>query len=597
VERSLNGKPFDKLRSTTVDGIQIEPLYTRAETATGADESGLPGAAPFTRGRQATAPDGGVWDIRSLVEVTDPAAANHVLLSELDGGVMSITLSCDGIRSADDLAAALDGVLLDVAPVILRPGARFSELSGWYLDLVNHRGVAVAGGSLGADPLGTLAATGEATPGLDEALQSLGRLAVDVDASPLTAALTTALVDTGVYAEAGCTPVQQLGAMAATVAAYLRCFVAAGLTPESAVEQVEVTLVLDAEIFNGIGLVRAARRALAALFGACGVDRIPRVNVRTAAWMMTAVDPWVNLLRVTTASFAGAVAGADSVTALGFDTACGVGDDFGRRLARNTQLLLALESHVGTVVDPAGGSWYLESLTEDLARAGWAEFQRIEAAGGMAAELQGGSFAAQVAAVRERTVAAIDTRRRPITGVTEFPLVSEAPVVRPPRAALAESVTDSATAAFPAWRAAADFEELRRSVEGRADRPKVFLANLGPLAVHTTRATWARNVFEIAGLDVRSSEPCSDAAAAAEAFGASGAAVACICSSDAVYGELAAATAQALRDAGAQRVLLAGRPGELIAELTAAGVDDFVAVGSDILALLTQLAGGSEEQR
>ena len=180
----------------------------------------------------------------------------------------------------------------------------------------------------------------------------------------------TVRVDTTAYVEAGASETQELAAMLATGATYLRALAAAGLDVDAACSQIEVTLAADADVFTTIAKLRAARRVWSAMTAACGASpaaQAPRLHVRTAERMMTRRDPWVNLLRVTAAAFAAGVGGAGSVTTAAFDAELGEPDELGRRMARNTQLLLQEESNVGRVVDPAGGSWYVESLTDDIA--------------------------------------------------------------------------------------------------------------------------------------------------------------------------------------------------------------------------------------
>jgi methylmalonyl-CoA mutase len=275
------------------------------------------------------------------------------------------------------------------------------------------------------------------------------------------------------------------------------------------------------------------------------------------------------------------VGGADAVTLAPFDAAAGLPGDLGRRLARNTQLLLQDESGIGRVLDPAGGSWYIETFTDELAAAAWRFFQRIEAADGpVDAADEIGTDIAVVAARRDQDIA---TRKRPITGVSEFPLLDEQ---RPERGAEPPADTrppvpvtghSHEVTPWPQDRLADPYEELR---ENAADA-RVFLANLGPIAVHTARATFAANLFAAGGVRAVSDEGHQDAESAAAAFAESGCDIACICSSDDVYADLAEATAAALKQAGAKRVYLAGK-GDY------AGVDEYIHVGVDALDVLTR---------
>ncbi len=278
--------------------------------------------------------------------------------------------------------------------------------------------------------------------------------------------------------------------------------------------------------------------------------------------MMTARDPWVNLLRTTLACFAAGVGGADAVTVQPFDARLGLPDDFARRIARNTQALLVEEANVARVIDAAGGSWYVESLTEELAQSAWAWFREIERAGGFAAALGAGLIADRLAATRARRADDIAHRRAPITGVSEFPNLAEKLPVRQPAPA-------EPGGGLPRIGYAEEFEALRDRSDAHPVRPRIFLATFGPVAAHTARASFAANLFQAGGIEtVRAGDPSSAAPAAgtstdpaeiAAAFSASGATVACLCSTDKLYADHADAVAAALKAAGATRVWLAGK--------------------------------------
>jgi methylmalonyl-CoA mutase len=585
VDKVLKGKPFSTLVSRTADGITVAPLYTRDAAPGAADEAGFPGRAPFTRGAHAAPRPHGLWDVRSTVDATaDPAEANRRALVDLERGVTSLEVAW---APGADLGGALDGVHLDLAPVVLRAGFDTAAAAAALRSLWDERGIdprSVAGG-LGADTLASLAALGGA--GRDPAglLAELGDLAASADAdSPRVRAVTVSTVPA---VEAGASEAQELAVMLSSGAAYLRALAGAGLDADRACGQIEVTLGADADVFATLAKLRAARRLWSALATACGAGpeaAAPVLHVRTARRMLTRRDPWVNLLRITAAVFAAGVGGADGITADPYDVLVGDPGDLGRRMARNTQLLLLEESNLGRVLDPAGGSGYVESLTDELSGTAWTLFQQLEEAGGMPTVLLDGSLAARITDVRTARLAAVATRRSPITGVSEFPNLGE-PAPPPPPAPV------SGTPLLEPVRWAERFESLRDAADAAraaGDAPEVFLANLGPVAVHTARSSFARNLFEAGGIEAVTSERgaatgFAGADEVAEDFRASGARIACLCSSDGVYAEQAPAVARALKDAGAGRVYLAGNPGDRRADEEAGGVDEFVHVGVDVL--------------
>lgn len=567
----------DALATALQDGLRTRPLYTADDVT---PETGLPGFPPFVRGGrpEGTAVSG--WDVRQLHAHPDPRRTNEAVLADLENGVTSLwlTVGAAGLP-VEGIGTALDGVLLDLAPVVLDAGHDTEAAARALLRLYDERGTArtEARGNLGADPLGTLARTGTA-PGSDVAALATACL----EDRPGVRAL---VVDALPYHEAGGSAAQELGCSLATGVAYLRTLTDAGLGIDEACAQLEFRYAAGADQFLTIATLRAARRLWARVAEVCGAApaaRAQRQHAVTSPVMMTRRDPWVNMLRTTVACLGAGVGGADAVTVLPFDSAIGLPDAFARRIARNTSSILLEESHLARVIDPAGGSWYVERLTDELARAAWAWFQEIERAGGQEAALRSGLVAERLAATWAERSGRLATRREPVTGVSEFPHLAERPVEReaaprPPAGGLPRVRRDEA---YEALRARSDAH-----LAATGARPRVFLAALGSPAAHTARATFAANLLQAGGVEPVHDPASVDADTAAEAFRRSGATVAFLCSSDAVYAEQADAVAAALKAAGAGRVLLAGRRGEQ----PPSDVDEFVHAGGDAIAVLTSV--------
>ncbi|MQY09165.1 methylmalonyl-CoA mutase subunit beta [Actinomadura macrotermitis] len=548
------------LTRTSYDGVPIAALYTARDGA-----PGRPGLAPYLREVQPSEEGLAGWDVRQRHVHPDPAVTREAILADLENGVTSVwlTLGDAGLPVAG-LAEALRGVHLELAPVVLDAGARTAEAAEAFLALATGSGKAAeATGSLGADPLGLAVRTG--TAGSPEEAAALAvRCAREF---PRLRAIT---VDGTVHHDAGGSDAEELGAAVAAGVAYLRALTGAGLSVDEAFAQIEFRLAVNADQFLSIAKLRAARRLWARVAEVSGAadGTAARIHAVTSAAMMTRRDPWVNMLRTTVAAFAAGVGGADAVTVLPFDARLGLPDDFSRRIARNTQTLLLEESSLARVVDPAGGSWYVEKITEQLAQAAWGWFTDIEKAGGFAAALDSGLVARRLAATWERRRADIARRRAPLTGVSEFPNLAETLPAREPAPA-------APSGGLPSVHYAQDFEALRDRSDAHAEatgaRPKVYLATLGPVAVHTARASFAANLFQAGGIETVSGPP--------EGFAESGATVACLCSSDKLYAEQAADAARALKDAGAAKVWLAGK-GSYDA------VDDRIHAGCDAVAVL-----------
>ncbi len=580
--KALKGGSLDKLTTVTAEGIEISPLYTDSGVV---DPAGLPGEAPFTRGAMPAGRTELAWDVRQLHADPNAAQANTSVLNDLERGATSLLLDLDrlGVESVDDLGAVLDGVLLDLAGVHLRPS--ISGIAGAHAltDLWVKQNVPASGalGGLGVDPLAVAARTGT-SPQLDDVVAAV-KLAASY---PQVRALG---VDASPYADAGASDAQEIAYSMATAVEYLRFLDDEGVSIDDACSAMAFTYSLGADQFAGIAKLRAARMCWARVVEASGASAdsaAQNQHAITASAMLTTRDPWVNLLRVTVACFAAAIGGAQAITTQPFDSAIGVSDEFARRIARNTQLLLLEESNLARVIDPAGGSWFVEELTSELAAKAWRQFQAIEAAGGMAAALDAGLVADQIATVADERAIKVAKRKFGITGVSEFPNIDEEPVVR---ASFPSMETNGSEAGLPLRRHAEPFEQLRQAADDAAvtgERPSVFLANLGPVADHTARAAYAQNFFEVGGLRAITNDGFETAADAAAAFAASGAQVAAICSSDAIYADLAAPTAEALTAAGATHVVLAGRPGDAKSDYEAAGISGFIHMGADVLAAL-----------
>ncbi|QDY75450.1 methylmalonyl-CoA mutase family protein [Streptomyces qinzhouensis] len=574
----------DALSTLVEEGLNVRPLHTADNSP---EAAGFPGFAPFTRGGR---PEGGSvtgWDVRQRHDRPDPAAANEAVLADLEHGVTSLWLSvgASGVP-VSGLERALEGVLLDLAPVVLDAGDDVEAAAAVLFGLYEQAGTAPApGGNLGADPFGHAARTGGYDGVTDRLGTAVGLARRCHETRPGLRALT---VDALPYHEAGGSAAQELGCSLATGVALLRALTDAGLGVEAALGQLEFRYAAGADQFLTIAKLRAARRLWARVAEACGARDsagAQRQHAVTSAVMMTRRDPWVNMLRTTVAALGAGVGGADAVTVLPFDHALGLPDAFARRIARNTSVILLEESHVGRVIDPAGGSWYVERLTEDLAHTAWAWFQEVERAGGQLAALRSGLVGERIGAVWEKRRGRLATRREPVTGVSEFPLLSQAPVERDP-------APEPPSGGLPRVRRDEAFEALR----GRSDaatasggtRPRIFLAALGPASAHTARASFTANLFAAGGIEPVHDPVTVDAGSVAAAFAASGAELACVCSSDALYAEQAAPVAEALKAAGARRVYLAGRPGELRETYEQAGVDEFVVAGGDAVAVLTR---------
>jgi methylmalonyl-CoA mutase len=588
VDGVLKGAPFEKLVGKTYDDIRIDPIYSRAK-----------GAAPIA-GRAAAAP----WQIMQRIDHPDAAQANAQALHDLENGATGLTLLFAGANgahgfgldpSAEAVEKILDGIFLDAGIALdlqIGPQSRMAAIH--VAELVKRKGFSPASCDIrfGLDPLGACAAWGsspyawaEIVPAVTGAVQGLAGMGFK---SPIVAA------DGRVVHDAGGSEVQELAFALAAGVAYLRAIEQSGVALDAAQGMIYVRLAADADQFLTLAKFRAMRLLWARIEQACGLTPKPLFIAADTSWrMLTQRDAFVNMLRATMATFSAGLGGANAITVLPHTLARGLPDPFARRVARNTQLVLLEESNLAKVSDPAAGSGGIEALTRELCDAAWALFQETENAGGLFAALEQNIIQRKVAATRAAREANIAKRRDVLTGASEFPNLHEADI----------AVLDAKPIVLPSYgeanykfdplapiRLAAPFEALRDKSDAilnkTGQRPRIFLANLGTAADFTARATFAKSFFEVGGIEAVDDGGFFVFAELAGAFKASGAAIACVCSSDKVYAGKAPDAAKALQAAGAKHIYLAGRPGEQEAVFRGAGVGDFIFAGVDALTVL-----------
>ena len=669
----------DRLVARSHDGIEIQPLYAREDWPSGDDPSGFPGAAPFTRGHRADGRILGGWDIRQLHNHPDPRRCNRGIRQDLENGVSSILLrlddgaersiSTDGsstesnarvdglmLATTADLDAALKDIDLQEHPVALQAGTAFLPAAAMLAELWRRRGVSAvrARGAFNADPISAFAMLGRLPRSVDDTLKQLADLSrYTLDTFPQA---TSVGVDTSGFHDAGASEAQELACALAAGVTYLRAVADTGISVGDALGQIAFTFSVDSDLMLSVAKLRAARRLWGRVAEASGATAsLPAMPLHaiTSRRMMARRDPWVNMLRSTVAAFAAAIAGADSITVLPFTAPLGFSDDFARRIARNTQIVLQEESFLNRVIDPAGGAWAVESLTDQLAQASWRLFQDIERAGGIIATLKNGDLArdiSRVAAERQRHVA---TGEYPLTGSSAFAHLQEEPVAVEPfdaeamRSAFAEKVQEAraqqGTAAVAAvsaalqsagdgsltssvieaaaagatpgmigaalvsgrevdivrltgQRLAEPFERLRDLSDEAAARsgvrPIVYLAAIGAPSAYTAPLTFAQNFCAAAGIDVRIGPGGTELADTIGKFDGENIVTAVLCSDASCYNAHGRTVAAALQDAGAKAIYVVGRPDALRDCFEGAVVDDFLYQGCDALAALRRILEG-----
>ena len=577
----LPHEPERLLDTPTYEGFPIRALYTALDAL---PEAALPGDWPFVRGADRDRDVLAGWKVAGEFPAPGFAGSategNIAVLDALAEGVSALVLRVGDTGIAPrDLDRWLAGVYLDLAPVILDAGADFRSAAEVLMRLVAGADDTVAASlsiDLGADPL-TARFAARPAPAVDDVIA----VAAAIKGRPGVRAIT---VDGPVFHDRGAGADWELAAVLAAATDYLRLLTGAGIGVADALGQISLRLAASDDQFMTIAKFRAARRLWARVAQALGHPGggALRLHAVTSAAMMTQRDPWVNMLRATIAAFGAGVGGADTVAVLPFDSAIpggypGVTADFARRIARNTQLLLLEESHIGRVLDPAGGSWYVEDLTETLAAQAWSHFREIESRGGF--QEAGDYVTAQIERTRTRRSDDIAHRRTAITGVSAFPNVAEPPL-------------PSSGETSEAARYAAAFEHLRDRADVYRDRtgrhPQVLLLPLGPLAENNIRATFTANLLACGGIEAVNPGTIGPAGID-DAVRQAGVAVAVICGTDARYRTEVAATVPAARAAGIEHIYLAG-PEEALADVPSdARPDGYLTAKIDAVQSLSEL--------
>ena len=673
-EALLKGAPFEKKMFTkTYEGITFDPMYTRKHTEDILPKGVMPGMGDYLRGVDAAGYIGKPWGIAQACDETLPAENNELLRHEHDKGATIYHIVLDtasrtgvdarqaetvgdtgtSVTTVEDMHVLLTGLDLAKFPLYVYAGANAVPLLALVAAARRASGedMAEVRGIVGADPIGALAADGKLPVSLDAHYDSLAAAArwATVNAPHLR----SVFVRSDVYSNGGANDVQEVASVLATATAYLRALCERGLTIDEAASQIAFAFSMGANFFLQIAKLRAVRPLWAQIVGAFGGSaeaQKMRIHARPALFFKTIYDPYVNMLRNTTEIFSGVVGGIDSFESAPFDEPIRKGDEFSRRIARNVQIMLQEEFGLLQPIDPAGGSWAVETLTRQMKEKIWAEFQRIEKEGGIIAALRAGSLQESVAAVLAARFKNADLRRDRIVGNNMYPNMTETlletraedtAALKAQRTAdidaylsdidvkhrdealaslrqahsvdnaveaalagatIAELMTavtegdgaETVTAIAP-HRWSERFEALRQRTEEykaeKNDNVKIFLANMGPIPQHKARADFTTGFLQVGAFEVLGNDGFKTVEEAADAARASGADAVVICSTDATYPEIVPALAPKLHEVLPKaRVFLAGAaPKDLLETYKEAGIDEYISVRANCYEILESL--------
>ncbi len=579
VEVDLKGADFDKkLVWRTNEGFNVQPVY-RAEDIAGLKTTGsLPGQYPYVRGTR-TDND---WLTRQNIAAATAAEANAKALEVLEKGVTSLGFK---VAAPADVAVLLAGIDLTKVEINLTccPGKAVEVAKALVDCLVKAGAEKTFKGSIDFNPLRRQFKHG--VEGCDTA-------AIVDEAKKLLAAvapvenLRCLAVDSEMLANSGAFIYQELGYALSWGNAWLEALTGAGVAVDEVAKRIKFNMCVSSNFFMEIAKFRAARMLWAQIVEQYKPESLDAakmyVNASTSRFNQTIYDAHVNLLRSQTETFSACVAGVDTIVTTPFDVPYKTPDTFSERIARNQQFLLKEESHMDKVVDPAGGSYYVETLTVSIAKEGWKLFLAVEDEGGFFKAVGEGKVQAAVNESSKKRHTDVARRKEILLGTNQYPNINEkaADKVEKTGCCNCGCSTEKGPNALSMKRAATDFEELRFATEAAAKRPKVFMLTIGNLAMRLARAQFSTNFFGCAGYEIidnlgfNTVEEGIDAALAKEAD------VVVLCSSDDEYAELAPAAFKYLN--GRAEFVVAGAPA-CTEELKAAGINDFVHVRCNVL--------------
>ncbi len=597
---SLKGGDYDKKMYTpTYEGITLQPVYLKSDLDKVNAATSFPGEQEYLRGTRAGGYLEQPWAIAQGVHTACPKEANAELLHHLakGGDAVNVKIGPGGVdvKTAEDMKVLLAGV--DLTKTRLHITA---PCAGEAIRLMEEAGIDLskASGCIGCDPIGTLVATGKLPVSLDEAYDCIAKtIQHAAEAAP---GIRTIVVDGLPYANGGANALQEVAYCMSTAETYIDAMIQRGVDVNAAAKAIRFSFSLGANFFMQIAKLRAARVVFAQMVKTFGGDAEARkidTFVTTSPFTQTVVDPYVNVLRATTQAFSGVVGGADGMCVLPMDEALGGTEEASSRLARNIQVMLKEEFNLLQPVDPAGGSWYVETLTAQLGQAIWTKLGAIDAKGGIIAMLKSGAIQAEVDATLQQRFKNLETRADRAVGVNMYANMTEEKLTRKPSTAAPACDKPAVETIKPieAHRWTERFEALRYATEDyeakTGKKINVFLANMGDVHQHKARADFARGFLEVGHFNVigNSGFPTVDEAVAAAVE--SGADVTVICSTDATYPELVPAIAKGIKAKCPDMIILvAGAPAKAYKQAYLdAGVNDFIHVKANCYEIISNI--------
>ena len=575
ITADLKGADYErKLVWRTGEGFNLRPYY-RAENLEGIEFLGSEaGQFPFVRGTHKD----NAWRIHQTISVCNPAEANAEALTLLNSGVDSLgfcTCGCTKL-TAEDIDTLLAGIVLPAVEIVFC-GDCMGEVAELVLAKLEKEGVEDAHISFVIDPI----VKGLATKGTlcNSCIEKVAALVKKASAWKHVRIVT---VSAQRFGNAGSTIVEELAFALSAGQEYMARLTDAGLTVDEAARAIRFSFSVSSNYFMEIAKFRAARMLWANIVKAYEPEKLCSakmlIHAETSRWNQSVYDPYVNMLRGTTEAMSATIAGVHSLEVVPFNASYSKPDEFSKRIARNVELLLKHESHFDQVVDPAGGSYYIENLTASIASEAWKLFLALEEQGGYAAAYEAGTIKEKIEASAAQKDKNIATRRQVLLGANQFPNFTEVAGEEITMESVERDVKEGNL--LNAYRGAMAFEKMRLEVDRSGKEPKAFMLTCGSLGMARARAQFSCNFFGCAGIRVIDNTFFKSIEEGVEAALASKAEIVVVCASDDDYAEVAPKIKELL--AGRAILVVAGAPA-CTPELEAQGITNFISVKSNVL--------------
>ncbi len=590
INKDLKGADYEKkLVWRTIEGFNVKPYY-RAEDLENIDYlNSNPAQFPFTRGKQA---DANEWEVRQDITEKDPVKANAYALDAVKRGATAVGFCGKAVQDDEAMATMLKGLSLNTIAIHFNCSPNAMATLKSFVAAARKQGFDATQlrGTINFDPFKYALKHGQFKLGeaadMDYAAGLVNYAAAELPNFRVLG------VNGSLLNNAGSNIVQELGFSLAAANELMAKLTERGCDATHVARSIAFNFATGGNYFMEIAKIRAARLTWSKIVEqykpSCDCAYKAYIHTTSSTWNKSIFDPYVNILRTTTETMSSAIAGADSISVLPFDTTFKEADDFSYRIARNQQLLLKEESYLDKIVDPAAGSYYIENLTNSIAQYAWEHFLAIEDKGGFAAAIKAGYVQDEIAKTAQQRDMDIATRKTTILGTNQYPNLTEtmeSKIEAKECHSCCQQKGDEVKI-LPTYRGAETFERLRLATEQSGMKPKVFMLTYGNLAMRRARSGFATNFFGVAGYEIIDNNGFKAVEEGVDAALKANADIVVLCSSDDEYAEITENACKLLKGK-VKSIVLAGYPKEMVESYKGYGIDEFIHVKTNVLESLT----------